>query len=164
MVAPGFDAVQFKVMSTGYTAEQLHQMGSLFTKVVPHNQALGLEFVELSPERAILDLPYREDLVGNPETGVIHGGAITTLIDAACGTAVLGKLQKRVQRVATLDLRIDYLKPATPKRTVRAEATCFRVTRHVAFVRASAYHDADDPVASAAGTFVIFLLPEGAAQ
>ena len=151
-------------MNNGFPPDQLAKLGELFTRSVPHNQALGMQFVELTAERALLDLPYREELVGNPETGVIHGGAITTLLDATCGTAVLGRLQKRVQRVATLDLRIDYLKPATPGRTVRAEATCFRVTRHVAFVRASAYHDPEDPVASAAGTFVIFLMPEEAKQ
>ncbi|MBC7172148.1 MAG: PaaI family thioesterase, partial [Polyangiaceae bacterium] len=91
------------------------------------------------------------------------GGVITTLIDATCGIAVMAKLDRRVQRVATLDLRIDYLKPATPHRTVRAEATCFRITRHVAFVRASAYHDPDDPVAVASGTFMVFPLEKPAA-
>lgn len=133
-------------------------MGSIFTDGVPHNRALGLRFVELTAERAVLDLPYREDLVGDPSKGTLHGGAITALVDSACGMATLARLEQRVKRVATIDLRIDYLKPATPHHTVRAEATCFRVTRHVAFVRGSAYHDADDPIALATGTFMIFPL------
>ncbi len=146
------------------TREQMQTMGERFTLAVPHNVALGFGFVELCPERAVLDLPYREDLVGNPETGTLHGGAITALIDSTCGMAVLARLEKRVKRVATIDLRIDYLKPATPHLTVRSEATCFRVTRHVAFVRGSAYHDPADPIALATGTFMIFPLEETAAE
>ncbi len=140
------------------TPEQLHKMGDLFTRMVPHNNALGIVFVGTSPEKTVLDLPYREDLVGNPEAGTIHGGAITALVDAACGLAVMSRLDRRVKRVATIDLRLDYLKPAARGETVRAEATCFRVTRHVAFVRASAYHTPEDPIALAAGTFMIFPL------
>jgi uncharacterized protein (TIGR00369 family) len=116
-----------------------------------------MTIVDFGAGRAVLELPYAPHLVGNPETGVIHGGAITALIDSACGGAVLGKLAKP-QRVATLDRRIDYLKPATPGVAVRCAAECFKVTHHVAFVRATAFHEGaeDDAVATAAGTFVIF--------
>jgi uncharacterized protein (TIGR00369 family) len=123
---------------------------------VPYNAALGLIAEEAAPEGCTVLLPYREDLIGNPETGVIHGGAITALLDAACGLAVVLR-QGNPSRVATLDLRIDYLKPATPPKGVRARAECYKLTRNVAFVRASAYHeDPKDPVASAAGAFMVF--------
>lgn len=127
-----------------------------FVDGVPHNVALGLRIADYEPGRVVMELPYQEKLVGNPSTGVIHGGVITTLIDSTCGGAVLTKLHE-VRRVATLDLRIDYLRPAKPGQTVTCEAVCYRVTHHVAFVRASA-HDGDpsDPVAAAAGSFVVF--------
>jgi acyl-coenzyme A thioesterase PaaI-like protein len=64
---------------------------------------------------------------------------------------------KRVTRIATLDLRIDYLRPAEPPRDVRARAECYKAGKQVAFVRAIAFHDDDQaPIASAAGTFMIF--------
>jgi uncharacterized protein (TIGR00369 family) len=126
-------------------------------RFVPHNQALGIRFVSLTERRVTLDLPYDEKLVGNPLTGVLHGGAITALLDAACGMAVYVKLAQPVP-VATLDLRIDYLRPATPMREVHARAECFKETRSVAFVRCEAFHpDGEgDLVAVANGTFMIF--------
>ena len=56
-------------------------------------------------------MPYDAKLVGNPETGVLHGGAITALLDGASGAAVFAALVDIVP-IATLDLRIDYLRPA----------------------------------------------------
>ena len=111
--------------------------------------------VELSDGSARMRLPYSADLVGNPDTGVLHGGAITSLMDACCGAAVFMKLIMPVP-IATLDLRIDYLRPADPGRDVLAHATCFRLTRNVAFVRGIAYVDDEaDPVAAAAGAFML---------
>jgi uncharacterized protein (TIGR00369 family) len=122
---------------------------------VPHNHELGLRVVDLGPAEATMLLPYSEKLVGNPETGVLHGGAVTTLIDATCGIAVFLKMA-RLARIATLDLRIDYLHPATPGKDLLARAECYKLTRAVAFVRALAHQgDVDNPVASAQGTFII---------
>jgi uncharacterized protein (TIGR00369 family) len=122
---------------------------------VPHNHELGLRVVDLGTADATMVLPYSDKLVGNPETGVLHGGAVTTLIDATCGISVFVKMARMV-RIATLDLRIDYLHPATPGKDLLARAECYKLTRSVAFVRALAHHgDANDPVASAQGTFII---------
>jgi uncharacterized protein (TIGR00369 family) len=135
--------------------KMLAQLNRGFHQVVPHNRALGLEMVALEDGEARMRLPYSLDLVGNPETGVLHGGAITSLMDACCGAAVFMKLRSPVP-IATLDLRIDYLRPAAAGREVLAHAVCYRVTRNVAFVRGVAYHDdQDDPVAAAAGAFML---------
>jgi uncharacterized protein (TIGR00369 family) len=126
-----------------------------FFSHVPHNRALGLAIELLDEGRARIRLPYRAELVGDPMTGVLHGGAITSLLDACCGAAVFMKLTEP-QRIATLDLRIDYLKPSLPPHDVLAEAECYKMTRHVAFVRSVAYNSSpDDPVASAVGTFMV---------
>ena len=127
-----------------------------FTRGVPHNVALGVKMVDLFDDGVTMRLPYHPQLVGNPETGVLHGGAVTSLLDATCGAAVFARLMKAI-RIATLDLRIDYLRPATPPQDVLARATCYRLARQVAFVRAVAYHDdTERPIASAASTFMIF--------
>ncbi|MFW5926104.1 MAG: PaaI family thioesterase [Myxococcota bacterium] len=136
----------------------LAKINEAFTEAaVPHNAALGLRAVDCGPGWATLELPYDDKLVGNPETGVLHGGAVTSLIDATSGMSVFMALMKPT-RIATLDLRIDYLRPATPGQGVLARAECYKVTRQVAFVRGVAHHaeDPDDPIASAAGTFMIF--------
>jgi uncharacterized protein (TIGR00369 family) len=144
---------------TGVSAEseQVARLLAHLARFVPHNQALGLRFESLKDARVILALPYDEKLVGNPLTGVLHGGAITALMDAACGMAVFLKLGEPVP-IATLDLRIDYLRPATPAQEIHGRAECFKVTRSVAFVRCEAFHPESegDLVAVANGTFMIF--------
>lgn len=135
----------------------LEALNTAFRDFVPHNRALGLEVAHASfaPASATLKLPYDARFAGNPDTGVLHGGVITTLIDATCGAAVYFKLQSPTP-IATLDLRIDYLKPATPGRAVFARAECFHTTHNVGFVRAVAYHDdVGQPIAVGNATFAL---------
>ncbi len=142
-------------MAEDQRLQALRKLSRGFMEMVPHNRALGIEMVSFSDGSAQMRLPYQDKLIGNPETGVIHGGAISSLMDACCGAAVFMKLRQPVP-IATLDLRIDYLGPATPPRAVNAHAICYKCTRDVAFVRCLAYHDdEDDPIASAAGAFAI---------
>ena len=130
-------------------------MARAFADNVPHNHALGIVIEAMGDATARFRLPYAAKLVGNPETGVLHGGAIPALLDACAGAAVFAALPQ-LQPIATLDLRIDYLRPAEPGRDVWAEATCHHMSKNVAFVRALAFHaDGETPIATAAGTFMI---------
>ncbi len=122
---------------------------------MPHGNALGMRLHWSKEGTSKLSVPYREDLVGDPETGVLHGGVITVLLDTACGSAIMSSPQKLLG-TATLDLRIDYMRPATKGETVFGRAECYRMTRSVAFARAVAYHtDPDDPIATGTGTFIL---------
>ena len=122
---------------------------------IPHSTALGIEIVDMQRGRATLSLPWAAHLVGNADTGVLAGGAITALLDSVSGAAV-GSRMLHLVPFATLDLRIDYNRPAEPNRTVLAEAECYRLTPNIAFTRALAHHgDRESPIAAAAGTFMI---------
>lgn len=126
-----------------------------FSAAVPHNHALGIKVLEIEPSHALFELPYDPKLVGNPDTGVLHGGVITALLDGVSGAAVFATIAEMVP-IATLDLRIDYLRPAEVGQAVRASATCYKTTRNVGFTRAVAYHDdPDDPIAHSVGTFML---------
>ena len=130
------------------------QLGITFAANVPHNKALGIVFEAFEDNGIVFRLPYDAKLVGNPETGVLHGGVITALLDGCSGAAVFSAQPR--WPIATLDLRIDYLRAAEPGRAVLAFATCYKVTRNVGFTRAVAYHDnRDEPIASAVGTFML---------
>lgn len=126
-----------------------------FSDTIPQNKALGLQVVAVRKGVATMRMEWQPHLVGNLQTGVLFGGALTTMIDACCGLAV-GTMLTEPSPFATLDLRIDYIKPATPRQAVITEATCYKLTSNVAFTRAVAHHgDPDDPIASSAGTFMM---------
>ena len=121
----------------------------------PQAKALGFTTLEIGGGVAILKVPYRLEIVGDPETGVIAGGVVTTLLDHASGQAVHAAMTSWTS-IATLDLRIDYMRPAQPGRDVLARAHCYKLTRSVAFVRAVAYEDdPDDPIAAAQAAFML---------
>jgi uncharacterized protein (TIGR00369 family) len=95
------------------------------------------------------------ELVGDPETGVIAGGVITTFLDQLSGMAAVLAMRQPTT-VATIDIRIDYMRGAQPGRDVLAEAHCYKIGKNVAFVRAVAYEDSpDNPIAHAASAFMI---------
>src|SRR5437660_2667324 len=115
----------------------------------------GLRLDRAAPGEAWSSLPYRPVFVGDTETGVIHGGVVTAMLDESCGMAVQLALDG-ARAIATLDLRIDYQKPATPGLDIRAHSLCYRVTRSIAFVRSTAYQESeDDPVATATACFMV---------
>jgi uncharacterized protein (TIGR00369 family) len=133
-----------------------------FITAIPHARTLGMQVTDLSDGVAVMSMPYDPQLVGDPETGVIHGGAVSALLDTCCGAAVISH-PKNPGGTATIDLRIDYMRAATPGQTLRARAECYHITRNVAFVRATATDDDDAlPVATATGSFTVEGLPEGA--
>lgn len=125
-----------------------------FLKGVRHSMLLEMELIEAGPEGIVVRMPYSEKIIGNPETGVIHGGAITTLMDQACGLAVAAALAPEFDITPTIDLRIDYMRPAEPGKDVFAFVEAYRKTRQVVFTRGVAYHDdRNNPIAHCVANF-----------
>ncbi|MBB5722532.1 uncharacterized protein (TIGR00369 family) [Loktanella ponticola] len=137
------------------TPENQAKMVADFIQNMPHAKALSMLVERSGAGEAVISMPYDTRLIGDPETGVIHGGAVSALMDTCCGTAVMCHPNAGVP-TATLDLRIDYMRSATPGDRITATASCYHVTRNVAFVRAVATDaDTDRPVATATGAFTV---------
>ena len=123
---------------------------------LPQCRQLGLECVELGRGRCELRMPWDERRVGNPDTGTLHGGAITTLMDTAGGSVAFSVIEEGAT-VATLDLRIDYLRQNRPREAIHAIAEVVHRSRNVAFVRGHAFHPdtPDQPLANLTASFMV---------
>jgi uncharacterized protein (TIGR00369 family) len=119
-----------------------------------HGAAIGIFYHAHGEDWTELALPWREELVGMPDGQILASGPIVSLMDMATSLAVWTKLGT-FRPQATLDLRVDYLRPAAPGKTVIGRGTCYRITRSIAFVRGIAHDgEPEDPVANVTGTFI----------
>lgn len=134
--------------------ETLVRKWQQITAISAYSRELGLQLHAVQPEWCVIRVPYDPRTIGNPETGVVHGGVITALLDSCYGLAIFVRMGK-LRAMATLELRIDYLKPATPGRDILGGAFCYKLGHELAFVRGAAYHDSpDDPIASSSAIFM----------
>jgi uncharacterized protein (TIGR00369 family) len=136
--------------------DMISALGRHMASTVPQAAALGFEFVSAAQARGSIRVPWRADLVGDPDGEVIAGGVVISLIDHTCGLAVASAASTMPFSTATLDLRIDYLRAAKARAGVTAEAHCYKLTRSIAFVRAQAWDsDPADLIATAQAAFMI---------
>lgn len=131
---------------------------SRFVDTLKQAKELGLSVIEAREGSLTLRLPYSDRIIGNPDTGVIHGGAITTLMDTTSGSVILCALDE-FELCPTLDLRVDYMRPAAPHKPVFARAETYKITRNIIFTRCEAYQKCDDgesieTIANCVGTFM----------
>ena len=120
-------------------------------------RALGGKVVAVEGNSATLALDWREELVGNPENGALMGGVITTMVDNVSAMAYFMATNGTSFPLATLDLRIEHMKPSQRGKTLHVRSECHKVGRQVAFFRATAWHPEkpEDVVATGSGTFIL---------
>jgi uncharacterized protein (TIGR00369 family) len=132
-------------------------------ELIPFNRYLGVRVAEVRRSFARLEIPFREELIGDPLRPALHGGVISALADAAGGAAVWTGIQDERARVSTIDLRIDYLRPARLV-TIIAEATVVRLGNRVGVADVRLFHpDAEaDTVATGKGVYNVTIKKEKA--
>ncbi|MDX1733621.1 MAG: PaaI family thioesterase [Halioglobus sp.] len=137
------------------SVEQKAKAVELMNSIIPHTVSLGLSLESIQGDSLTLKLPYNADLVGNPETGALHGGAVTVLLDQTMGVSAICSDDFEPSVTPTLDLRIDHLGVAPAGRDIYATARVYHATRRVLFVEGFAWCESPDkPIARGTGTWV----------
>lgn len=112
----------------------------LMAEHAPFNRLLGIQGESIVPGRAVIVLPVRADFVGDPRRPALHGGVVSSLVDTTGGAAAWSALGPG-ESVSTVDLRVDYLEPATLGGALRAEGVLLRKGNRVCHVRVSVTQD-----------------------
>lgn len=133
----------------------LQRLAERFQQDIPHSHDLGVEMIRVAADRCEVRLPFRPEFIGDSERQLLHPGVVSSLIDSACGVAVIAHIGKPAA-IATLDLRVDYLRPSRPGVGLVCSAECYRLTSQIAFVRAQVWQDDPSaPVATSVSTFMV---------
>lgn len=133
-------------MNDSPPANWSHRVIEFIEQDIPFNRLLGMRVVSLVDGHAVMEVPYRPDLVGDPYRPALHGGVVSTLIDATGGAAAFTRIEA-VDRISTVDMRVDYLRPAAQERLV-ADAQVQRMGNRVAAVQVVVHQgDPDEPIA-----------------
>jgi uncharacterized protein (TIGR00369 family) len=129
----------------------------LAEKMIPFNRFLGVRLVTVERARVEMEIPWRDELIGDPLRPAVHGGVISTLIDTTGGIAIWNALDRpEEQRVSTIDLRVDYLRPGRSE-TLVCEATVVRAGRSVGVTDMRVFHPSapGDTIATGKGVYAI---------
>ena len=136
-------------------AIDLDKLARKYSERTPHMRDIGMRVSGVAPATGTMTLPAHPDWLGDPARGLLHPGPITVLADSTCGLAVGAAVEPRIT-YATLDLRMDYLRPGGPDHDVHCEAQVYRLTRSVAFIRAEVWQDdRSQPIATAQSAFML---------
>jgi len=127
----------------------------LFLERIPFNRVLGIEIIELQPGKALFRVPFRPELIGDPDRPAIHGGVLSAVADTCGGCAVWCAIGEQ-DRVSTVDLRIDYLRPGRPEE-LRCLGEVLRVGNRVGVAQITLFHTSapDVVIAEAKGVYSV---------
>lgn len=140
-------------------SKHLEMVRLLFEQVIPFNRHLGMTLGHVEPGLVQLHLPFREEFIGNPEVPALHGGVISALLDTAGGAAVWSRIEAN-DRVSTVDLRVDYLRPGRPLPLI-GQGRVVRLGNRVGVAELRAFHPGaeDKPVAAGMGVYNVRRIP-----
>ena len=124
----------------GPAGVSLEAVRQFMEESVAFNRFLGFRLVHLAPGEATMSMPFSEKLVGDPVRPALHGGTISSLIDTAAGAAAFTCIEPG-DKLSTLDLRVDYLRPAALVETL-AEARVVRAGGRVSVSRVQVFQEA----------------------
>ena len=130
-------------------------------ELIPFNRFLGVKATIVEKGHVRLEIPWRDELVGDPMRPAVHGGVISMLADTAGGMTVWSAIENPMARVSTIDLRVDYLRPGRLER-LAADAIIVRVGGRVGVADIRIFHPSAEAetVATGKGVYAIKILKQ----
>jgi uncharacterized protein (TIGR00369 family) len=144
----------------------LENLKDVYEEKMPFNKYLGLKIDSLSSENVVVRIDMRDELIGNFEKNVLHGGVISSILDFTGGViaqvhvlnemkdASLDKLIKRLTSMGTIDMRIDYIRPGKGKHFL-ATGHILRLGHKVAVTRTEFVNDEGLLIAVGTSTYIV---------
>ena len=141
-------------------------INDIFNRKIPFNKVLGLKVDSIRYDRVAVRFDMRDELIGNYMRGSLHGGVISSVIDVTGGLSAFMGIQERLsdatpeaklehfERLGTIDLRVDYLRPGLGKWFV-STGYSLRTGRKVAVTRIELHNDEEDLIAVGTGSYVV---------
>jgi len=152
--------------TAGKEQELLDFLKRLYENDLPFNRLIGLKIKSITLEKVKTEFSMQADLIGNPVQKTLHGGVISSVLDATGGlVASAGIIQRmntdpvesvlnQFSKVGTIDLRVDYLRPGRGA-VFTAEANIMRSGRKVAVTRMALHNEEDILIAVGTGTYLV---------
>ena len=147
--------------------ESIAFIQDMFTNHIPFHKTIGMEIRDLTPDQVEVFIEMKPELVGNPMHQILHGGVTSTMLDAAGGLLAMAKtidslwdveeqdvIQKRLQNLATIDIRVDYLRPGRGEWFI-VTAEVVRQGNKVAVTRMQMHNDEGQQIAQATATYMV---------
>ena len=141
-----------RIELAAYGADEL---AAIFERTIPFNELLGLRCREIRSGSVRVELPFRPELIGNPEIPALHGGVLSATLDTTGGLAVWSQARP-ADRVSTIDLRVDFLRPGRAEPVI-AVARVLQLGNRVGVAELRAFHpgDEDRPIAAGVGVYSV---------
>lgn len=146
--------------------EMLTSLKGMYEEKMPFNRLLGIRIDTLTPTNVTVSIAMREELVGNYMRQILHGGVISSVLDLTGGLIAsvellkhLGnigfdEMEKRLTRVGTIDMRVDYLRTGGGL-FFTASGSVLRKGNKVAVIRTELCNDQDVLIAAGTGTYLV---------
>ena len=125
----------------------------VFEQMIPFNKFLGMQLLEIDENSAKAKLPFREEFIGDPRANRLHGGISATFLDVVGGIAAMTTLESFDDKIATVDMRIDYLRPGKAEDVI-AESKIVRRGSRLVVTEMKIYHKNSPEVLLATGKAV----------
>ena len=141
-------------------------LADMYENRMPFDQLLGVKVERLSMEEVKVKIEMREELIGNFVRGSLHGGVISSVLDLTGGLIAsveiiknlegkdIDEVGRRLTRVGTIDLRVDYLRAGKGAHFIASGST-LRIGNKVAVVRTELTNNSNSLIAAGTGTYLI---------